>query len=79
MFNPSTAMGDLQYQRNYEYSGNFILYEGVAPPGTKTTDPGWIIIKYSNDATNTTASRFADDSIGFNKTWSQRASYTYAF
>ena len=79
MFNPSVTMGDLQYQRNYAFSGAFIEYEGIAPPGTKTTDAGWIIIKYTNDATNTTASRLADDSIGFNKVWSQRASYTYSF
>ena len=79
MHYPSKTMGDLQYQRQYEFSGNFILYEGVAAPGTEVEDAGWIIIKYTTDGTNTTASRFADGSISFNKAWTSRASYAYAF
>ena len=79
MYYPSATLGDLQYQRQYEFDGNFILYEGVAAPGTEVEDAGWIIIKYTNDGTNTTASRFADASISFNKIWAQRTVYAYAF
>lgn len=68
---------DIQYQRRYEYSGSFILYEGIAPIHVEEIDKEWIIKKYTNDGTNITKTSFANRSNNFTLQWSERASYFY--
>lgn len=68
---------DIQYQRRWEYSGNFILYEGIAPIYAQETDKAWVIKKYANDGTNFTKNSFADKKNDFTLQWSERASYQY--
>ena len=75
---PSGNMeADIQYQRRWEFSGNFIEYEGIAPPNVGETDSGWIVKKYSNDGTNTTKVVFANNSNNFTLKWSDRTLYSY--
>ena len=73
----SGAAFDLRYQYRYEFSGSFILYEGIGMPTVKEGNAGWVIKKYVNDGTNVTKITFADGSLAFDKTWSNRSTYGY--
>ena len=74
MHYPSYAQ-DLQYR--YEFSGNFIQYEGIAPASAKESDAQWIIKKYYNDGTNITKIVFANRGAAFDKVWNNRTGYSY--
>ena len=70
-------MDPQEYQYEYEYSGSFILYEGIGWPGAAKSDVKWSIKRYTNDGTNITASRFANGTTGYDKSWTRRAEYSY--
>ena len=70
-------MDSQEYQHEYEYSGSFILYEGIGWPGAAQTDLKWAIKKYSNDGTNITGIRFANGTTGYDKSWTKRTEYVY--
>jgi len=70
-------MDPQEYQHEYEYSGSFILYEGVAWPGAAQSDLKWLIKKYSNDGTNITGIRVANGTSVFDKSWTKRTEYSY--
>lgn len=66
-------------QARYEYSGSAIVYAGFAPPGASESDALWVVKKYSYDGSdNLVKITFAGGSKAFDKTWSDRAGYSYA-
>ena len=85
---PKQILENLAYCRNVgfeyraEYSGGYILYEGWAYPNGQATNEGsliWEIIKHTHDGDgNLTKSSWANYDDAFNKSWTLRASYTYA-
>ena len=68
---------DLRYQYRYEFSGGFILYEGVGMPSANKSGTGWVIRKHTNNGSQITSVSFADQSTAFDKVWNNRADYSY--
>ena len=65
-----------EYDQIIETADETTQYIGIASPGTATTESRWAIQKVTNDGT-TSVSRWANGNANFDKTWSDRASYTY--
>ena len=62
-----------------EYTGNYPLYVGFAPPGALSSEAKWQIKKLTYDANyNVTSVQFASGANDYNKVWDSRASYTYS-
>lgn len=53
-------------------------YVGWAAPGTPEDATGWLISKYTYTDGNVDKNRLADDSVAFDKTWDDRAEYSYS-
>lgn len=64
----------------FEYDGSgFIIYVGNAQPGIASSDGGWRIKKFTNNASGQpTASQYPSGSPAFNFIWDNRATYTYS-
>jgi len=62
-----------------DYSEGNVTYVGYAEPGTGENEPKWQIRKFEYDeAGNLVAVKFAEGTIGFDKVWNNRTSYTYS-
>jgi len=62
-----------------EYQNGNPLYIGYAEPGAGEDEPKWQIRKIEyDDYGNPIAVKFAEGTIGFDKVWNDRASYTYS-
>ena len=74
----SNTLGSRLTQR-FTYSGSNVDYVGEAYPGVAEGDLKWRIKKLSYDGSgNPTAVNFADKSGDFDKSWTLRATYSYA-
>lgn len=80
---PVNVLAD-QHAKRYAYDGsNRLIYEGWALPKNqrKVVAGHWVIARYyyTGVSTNVDAIMFAGgDSVTLNKSWNDRASYTYA-
>ena len=62
-----------------DYSDGNITYVGYAVPGSSEDEAKWQIRKFEYDASgNLIAVKFAEGTVGFDKIWNNRASYTYS-
>ena len=62
-----------------EYQNNNPVYIGYAEPGTGEDEAKWQIRKLEyDDYGNLVAVKFAEGTIGFDKVWNNRTSYTYS-
>lgn len=62
------------WQDLYEYSGDNLIYHGMAPRGTSTAESKWIIERFSYSGTQVIAIQTAPA----NSVWNDRAGLTYA-
>lgn len=62
------------YKTKYEYSGGLLIYAGIAPKGSATSDSVWVIIK----RTWTDNALTAEDTSADNVKWDDRASLSYS-
>ena len=68
-----------EWTTKMEYSGTNVVYIGEAQPGTSTSSPNWRIKKLTYDSNNmVTDIKWAGGTNAFDKTWDDRASYTYS-
>ncbi|MCC6371200.1 MAG: hypothetical protein IT236_09370 [Bacteroidia bacterium] len=58
-------------------TNGLIVYKGFANPGTRGTDPNWAIQRVTNDD-GVLSYHWASGDKNFDKTWDNRASYTYS-
>ncbi len=76
---PITIEGSIMLQQRIEYSGSNAEYIGYANPGVAETDNEWLIVKLTYDSSNLMTKKvFADGSKAFDKSWQDRAGYSYA-
>ncbi|MBF0427140.1 MAG: hypothetical protein HQL66_15110 [Magnetococcales bacterium] len=66
----------LQLRLDYDTNNN-LIYLGRAAASAQDSDPAWRIVKYIYSNTNVAATRFADGSAEFTKSWTLRATYSY--
>ena len=62
----------------YAYSGSNIEYIGEAQPGTAAADNRWRIKKLTYSGDNVVSMHWASGTEDFDKTWDDRATYTYS-
>lgn len=76
----TTGSTSTVYKKLYDFdtAGTYI-YTGEAQPGTASTGATWRINKVTFDASgNPTAKLWANGTSNFDKTWTNRTSYTYS-
>jgi hypothetical protein len=65
--------------KKFEYSGGNLIYEGMAAPGSATSDAVWRIRKFTYDGSNNvTDIQFAGGKSAFNQVWDDHAAASYS-
>jgi len=73
----------IPYTQTFDNSGgsggNLPLYVGIAEPGTSKSSPYWKIYKLTYDGNDAvTDIQWASGNTNMDKTWNNRANYTYS-
>jgi hypothetical protein len=70
------SYGDMTTKLSYDSSTN-LQYVGKAPAGTQTSGSLWQIKQLMYDSGVMTSTLYASGTIGYDKSWDSRGSYTY--
>jgi hypothetical protein len=75
----SNSPGDIYIQRIEYDSNGFVIYVGLAVPGSAESSLVWQIKKFTNNSMGqSTAINFADGNLNFDNRWDQRDTYSYS-
>lgn len=66
------------FTERFAYSGNLVEYVGRAHPGSVEGDEVWQIQRLTYSGNNVTEKKFADGSMEFKFSWTDRAKYNYS-
>lgn len=73
-------IGELRYTKALDYDGsNRLIYQGLAIPGTASSEAAWSIQRYTYDgAGNLTAIEWVSGTNEPSYVWDDRATYSYS-
>ena len=78
LFTQSAAPPTDALKKKYDYSGDNMIYEGWAIPGTSTAMAAWAIKKYTYSGSAIITEEWANGTSLQINVWDNRASLTYA-
>lgn len=67
-----------RYTTALDYSGDNLIYLGLAAPGSDKAAKKWQIRKFTYSGTNVTDIQYANGSLIFNQVWDDRAGLSYS-